>query len=57
MFTCKLRTTLETLQLVLNFEATLLNLNFEVDVLFERGTDMVWGELGKTFFRGNVHRA
>jgi len=58
MFAC--RTTLEALQFALKFknkflefldlEATLLNLDFEVDVLFEGGIDLVWGELGKTFF-------
>jgi len=57
-FTC--RTTLEALQFVLKFkdeslefldlEAKLLNLNFEVDVLFEGGIDLVCGELSKTFF-------
>jgi len=35
---------------VLDLEATLLNLDFEVDVLFEGGIDLVWGELGEMFF-------
>ena len=58
MFAC--RTTLEALQFVLKFddeflefldlEATLLNLDFEVDVLFEGGIDLIYGELSKTFF-------
>jgi len=57
MFSC--RTTLEALQFALklqheflqflDLEATLLHLDFEVDVLFEGGIDLVWGELGKTF--------
>ena len=33
----------------LDLEAKLLNLHFEVDVLFEGGIDLVWGELS-TFF-------
>ena len=27
-----------------------MNLDLEVDVLFEVGIDLVWGELSKTFF-------
>ena len=34
----------------LDLEAKLLNLDFEVDVLFEGSIDLVWGELSKTFF-------
>ena len=58
VFTC--RTTLEALQFALKFkdkflefldlEATLLSLDFEVNVLFEGGIDLVWGELGERFF-------
>jgi len=34
----------------LYLEATLLNLNLEVDIVFEGGIDLVRGELRKTFF-------
>jgi hypothetical protein len=42
------KTTLEALQFAkllefLDLETTLLNLDFEVDVLFEGGIDLVWG--------------
>jgi len=39
----------------LNLEATLLNLDFEVDVLFEGGIDLVWGELGETFLSESMY--
>jgi len=58
MFAC--RTTLEALQFALKLqheflqflylEATLLNLNLEIDIVFEGGIDLVRGELRMTFF-------